>query len=462
MKLPLYILYTDLRRAFDSVEPWAIRLSCERVNMPSALVNVFMMMHSAPMASLVTSLGRTPPFAIPRGVAQGSSESPLVFCLFMDILSSLQRDCTVLVPPKLTPEEAMPPRPGEHPLAAVLPYGAMDDTLAFVGSQYADDGAWAATSWWGIHLRAYRVDTFLRFFGISLNVTKSAITGTASTNIPSRAPILMWSAVKQRLLAVPIKAPSDPYKYLGIWITATLDWSSQHTSLETVIRTKLITLRAASKRCLTVREARMYLSSAIWGAVAYSFAVTPIIWSRLVAWDEAAAAHILLACRIPRQGTLSRLFHPILVCGQALPSSRSLWLECHCTEWLVALQATGMVGATSRGSMLLYQSIRGVPNPLGYPSPTRTTGLRTHSVLWTLEHNMDMANIAVHTTDPEFTPPLLHSRYDTPIHRVLDWITASLVGDDNKDYDVKVTRESTLIRASYTASLKQAESIKIT
>jgi hypothetical protein len=31
---PLYILYTDLRRAFDSVEVWAIRLSCERVSMP--------------------------------------------------------------------------------------------------------------------------------------------------------------------------------------------------------------------------------------------------------------------------------------------------------------------------------------------------------------------------------------------------------------------------------------------
>ena len=37
----------------------------------------------------------------------------------------------------------------------------------------------------------------------------------------------------------------------------------------------------------------------------------------------------------------------------------------------------------------------------------------------------------------------------------MDWITASLVGDDHKDYDVKVTRESTLIRASYITSLQK-------
>ena len=459
LKLPLYVLYTDLRRAFDSVEPWAIRLSCERVNMPPELVNVFMMMHTAPMASLVTSMGRTPAFSIPRGVAQGSSESPLVFCLFMDILSSLQKDPVVSSPPAVPPDEAPPPKPGEHPLAAVLPYGSTDSSTAFVGSQYADDGVWAATSWWGAHLRASRVDTFLRFFGVSLNVTKSAVTGTAASGISSKEPIQMWSAVKQCYLPVPIKSPSEPYKYLGIWITATLDWSFQLTSLETVVRTKLLTLRAATKRCLTVREARTYLTSAIWGAVAYSFAVTPVLWSRLTAWDDAAASHILLACRIPRKGTLDRLFHPIIACGQALPSCRSLWLECHCTEWLVALQAPGMVGATSRASMLLYQSIRGVPNPLGYPSSTRTTGLRAHAVLWTLEHNMQLANVAVHTTDPMFAPPLFHSRFDTPIHCMLDWITASLVGDDHKDYDVKVTRESTLIRASYVTSLQKERAL---
>ena len=88
----------------------------------------------------------------------------------------------------------------------------------------------------------------------------------------------------------PSSLPPQPYKYLGIWITATLDWSFQLTSLETVVRTKLITLRAATKRCLTVREARTYLTSAIWGAVAYSFAVTPVLWSRLTAWDDAAAS----------------------------------------------------------------------------------------------------------------------------------------------------------------------------
>ncbi len=72
---------------------------------------------------------------------------PPSFCLFMDILSSLQRDPIVLTPPDVAQEDAPPPEPGDHPLAAVQPYGALDNSRVFVESQYADDGVWAATSW---------------------------------------------------------------------------------------------------------------------------------------------------------------------------------------------------------------------------------------------------------------------------------------------------------------------------
>ena len=111
-KLPMFILYTDLRRAFDSVEKWAIRLSCQRVCMPAQLTEVFMMMHVVPTASLVTSMGVTPAFEIPRGVPQGGCESPFLFCLFMDILSCLQKDTVVLSPPPISAVDAPPPPPG--------------------------------------------------------------------------------------------------------------------------------------------------------------------------------------------------------------------------------------------------------------------------------------------------------------------------------------------------------------
>ena len=242
-------------------------------------------------------------------------------------------------------------------IAAVFPYRCLNALLFFVGSQYADDGCWVATSWWGLHLRAYRVDSFLRYFSVSLNVTKSAVTGTAATNIAQLSPIRMWSAVKQAMLAVPVKPPDAPYKYLGIWLSATLDWGPQLSHLDATIRTRLLWLRSSIRAHLSLRPAKAYLSSAIWGAVAYGFGITPVAWPQLQQWDDLAASILTPACGFKRVGVSSRLFHPELLGGQDFPSSSSLWMECHATEWLVAIQSPGILGATTTAAMLIYQTI---------------------------------------------------------------------------------------------------------
>ena len=285
----------------------------------------------------------------------------------MDMLSCLQLDPKVECPPAVPPHIVPPDPTLDDPIGAI-PLKRQDGSVAqFVGSQYADDGVWVSTSWWGLCLRAHRADTFLRFFAVSLNVKKSTITSTAAVSATAFPPIKMWSAIETAYLPLPVIAHAVPYKYLGIWISGNLDWSTQNTAMEVTVNTRLTALRRAARgTSLSLREASYYLSSSIWGALAYSFGVAPVPWSKLTQWDKSASTTMSKVAGIGNPAW-DRMYHPIRAVGQGAPSARALWVESHTTEWLIAVQSPGVLGASARMAFKLYAERRGTPNPLGYP-----------------------------------------------------------------------------------------------
>ena len=94
-KLDTYVLFVDLRKAYDSVDPRALLFVLERMGVPPRLVALLRHWSQHRQTTVTVNGVKSAPFNMQRGVGQGDVLSPLLFNLFIE---SLQRYLQAAVP----------------------------------------------------------------------------------------------------------------------------------------------------------------------------------------------------------------------------------------------------------------------------------------------------------------------------------------------------------------------------
>ena len=87
------MLFVDLEKAYDRVPHYLIWWAFRKKNIPEAYITIIEDMYKATKTRVKTRCGLTQYFNSEVGLHQGSTLSPLVFIIIMDVLaSSIQRD----------------------------------------------------------------------------------------------------------------------------------------------------------------------------------------------------------------------------------------------------------------------------------------------------------------------------------------------------------------------------------
>src|SRR6185503_3054787 len=82
----LFLIAYDLVKAYDSVQPFTIRASLERFNMPESFISYVLSNLENASSCFKTFFGPTEDFTVETSVRQGDPLSPFVFICIMDAL----------------------------------------------------------------------------------------------------------------------------------------------------------------------------------------------------------------------------------------------------------------------------------------------------------------------------------------------------------------------------------------
>jgi Reverse transcriptase (RNA-dependent DNA polymerase) len=85
-KKELWLLFQDISKAFDSVDPYMMKLALQRIKIPEQIINIINFIGENRMARGITEYGPTEVYRVIKGVDQGDSISPLLWCIFYDPL----------------------------------------------------------------------------------------------------------------------------------------------------------------------------------------------------------------------------------------------------------------------------------------------------------------------------------------------------------------------------------------
>ena len=118
----VHLAFLDIKAAYDSVPRSVLWRRCEELEMDTLTLATLRSLFDHNSAQLIVSQKRSPPFALPAGVLQGSVLSPLLYSIYLDpLVDKLRR----------------------HGPRMSLPLNATEGINAFL---YADDIALVATS----------------------------------------------------------------------------------------------------------------------------------------------------------------------------------------------------------------------------------------------------------------------------------------------------------------------------
>lgn len=231
----LFICSYDLRKAFDSVQRFAIRASMERFNMPEQLIRFVMATLTGATSKVRTEAGLTDSFALSSSVRQGDPLSPLLFVLTTDALHA--------------GFEANPLARGSHdgyvmgnPLGGVGDPSLADHTPASVvcvaSSGYADDAIVMSESWDGMRRMHEWMCEYHAALHMNINSDKTVLVARDGVDADTRflpGVYGLWSqrtAVEHRIL---MKTPSTTFRYLGVIMNLNLDWTPMKRCAEVMV-----------------------------------------------------------------------------------------------------------------------------------------------------------------------------------------------------------------------------------
>ncbi|HVX00978.1 MAG TPA: reverse transcriptase family protein, partial [Candidatus Babeliaceae bacterium] len=237
---PLHLVYIDIRKAYDTIEYWMLQRVLSEMGFSPKIKRLIQNLYKGVHSDVVTAYGKSGKINIKRGVRQGCPLSPLLFMLCMEPLLHWLKES----------------RMGYK----------VDEELQINVQAWADDVVLIARSREEMQTLT---DMFLKYcdeYGLTLNTDnkdKSAYTSNDKEaerhglRIRSWLPLPPEGADPELLKKdrFPFLHPHESYKYLGVQMTLTLDWTYQEETCERKLKRQLAFLkqrRFDSTQCIHV------------------------------------------------------------------------------------------------------------------------------------------------------------------------------------------------------------------
>jgi hypothetical protein len=268
MHNPLHVCYIDLRKAYDSVSHEGLWTTLRAMQFDEHFITILQAMYADNVTRVITPHGLTDDIAVTRGLRQGCPLSPLLFVLLLEPL--LQRI------------EADPECKG----AVSAPFAqcsARAKTLA-----YADDIALVAHSRRSIQNALDHCGEFCAYHGMSIGVDsadtkiklKTVYTCTEVTDKDdcgddaddAKQTVHVTNADGTHT-DIPRVRADEHYKYLGVWISLTLDWAKHIEYVDAKVTRYTGFL---SNRCFTAAQCVLAANRILAPRAAYGFVVAHI------------------------------------------------------------------------------------------------------------------------------------------------------------------------------------------
>ncbi|KAK9807291.1 hypothetical protein WJX73_008814 [Symbiochloris irregularis] len=218
-------MYIDFSSAFNTIDHDKLLVIMHKLGFPEASIEVIADLYNGAQSVFQIAGGETEAVTIDRGTLQGDSLSPLLFIIFME------------------------------PLLRWLQSGGRGYKFACTGqtlgsTAYADDLNALTHTATDLAQQAHKVDMFAKWGDLKVNVSKCAVSGvqwglaskTNSSAISTSAVAMMRRQLERVKIdgnSLPFLHPDkEPYPYLGVLTTLTMNWSMQMEAVMKEIRNR--------------------------------------------------------------------------------------------------------------------------------------------------------------------------------------------------------------------------------
>ncbi|KAF2068851.1 hypothetical protein CYY_009826 [Polysphondylium violaceum] len=268
----IHVLYLDIAKAFDEVPHKGLIHALKLKRLPEEIIEILVDTLTDCTVKVITTKGLTKNIKIGKGIKQGCPLSPLLWNIFIDpTLHQINRRSLGYSIPDEPPQQI--------------------SNLVF-----ADDFAGIANTLAKLQEIADIFTDYLDFYGLKINVTKSAYTYNIriQANNSNSNPNQTTYQIKYKNSTIPTKKKSESYKYLGAWINLELNWKDHKNYIE---RKFSATLKNLERKGLYPDQLTDCINSLIIPVITYGCPVVNYDNGTITKWTEQLAKAVKNAAR---------------------------------------------------------------------------------------------------------------------------------------------------------------------
>ena len=217
-KLPLYMAFIDLTKAFDTVDRQALWNILSRYGCPDKYVRILRLLHDGMTATVLSNSGSmSEPFTVETGVKQGCIIAPTLFSVFIAaILHIIDKDLPQGIPIRYRTDGRL------FNLARFKAKSKVRNTT-IMELQYADDNAITAHSAEDLQGILNAFAKAYRALGLALNIKKTQVLYQPPPNQPFIPPVI-------KVDNTPLENV-DHFPYLGSLLSSKTDIDAEINQL---------------------------------------------------------------------------------------------------------------------------------------------------------------------------------------------------------------------------------------
>ena len=318
-RLPVVLLYLDIKNAFNAMNHRALFRIMELCGYPAADIALFQHMYKGTFLFLGNPFGDSAACYLTRGAPQGAAPSTLVFNQAFNPVHIIARLCG---------------RGGAiYDLTPAGSSGFADDTVFHTSGPDAVPRMQAIVA---------PVGAYLRWSGLLINMLKSKISAIDY----STGGVVATDSIQHDGVVFPVLLPDQAHKHLGMRMTLTGDFSQEKARVSDEMRLRLTALRTDKMLPPILKEVAIKIG--VVSVFRYSAGLVP--------WSKTELDHISRSwvAAYKQAWTFSKTLDSSPMCldldegGRACPSAGEEWIRAVLEVWE---QCISLPGEISRQAM---------------------------------------------------------------------------------------------------------------
>ena len=295
-KKEIHVSNNDCTQAYDAVPPWAMYAVYRYHGFPPDLIQMLINMDDNMQGRILTAHGAGSVWTKTCGLGQGSVLAPLKWNLFLDPLLHMM-DTT------------------SDPY--VMTNGTQRIEIRVIA--FADDTTIFASSHKGYLERMAMAGEFFGIFGVNFSPQKTNYTyaNTRGRHYKSAPITVRKPDGTTNTQPSSVTSPHKPLRYLGAWLSPTLNWLPAKRKLRDEVTKILSILR---HKTLSPEEYKYTIQSVLHSKLRYYLAVVPLLDSELDDIDRRIAHIMKKRMHLAQSCSSPLLFLPETEYGGELPS----------------------------------------------------------------------------------------------------------------------------------------------